>query len=217
MTQSAVLLDLDGVLVDSRAAITSCLNGALGEHGLPGRSPASLQRFIGPPLARAFAEITGEDPGSALVASCVAAYRRRYAQESLTLTQVVPGIPETLVDLGETYRLAVATSKPLAFAEPLLQRLALRSAFSAVAGPDLSVAGEEKAVTIGRALGELGRPARAVMVGDRSFDVVGAHAHSLPTIGVGWGIGSREELTTAGAAVVIDTPDELPTAVWRLL
>ena len=37
------------------------------------------------------------------------------------------------------------------------------------------------------------------MVGDRSFDVIGAHANGIPCIGVTWGIGSREELEQAGA------------------
>ncbi|HZE05989.1 MAG TPA: HAD hydrolase-like protein [Solirubrobacteraceae bacterium] len=212
-----VLLDLDGVLVDSRAAITGCINEALVDHGLPAWSAESLQRFIGPPLAQAFAELTGEDAASGLVASCVAAYRRRYATVSLTHTEVVPGIPEALTKLAVGSRLAVASSKPLAFVEPLLQALGLRGFFSAVAGPDLSIRGEEKAVTIGRALNELGCPARAVMVGDRSFDVVGAHAHSLLVVGVSWGIGSRDELTTAGAELVIDTPDDLPAAVRRML
>jgi phosphoglycolate phosphatase len=51
------------------------------------------------------------------------------------------------------------------------------------------------------------------MIGDRSFDVIGAHACSIPAIGVSWGIGSAEELATAGADAVIDLPAQLPTAV----
>lgn len=50
-----VLFDLDGVLVDSRAAITGCINHALVEHEFAARPPESLHRFIGPSLADAFA------------------------------------------------------------------------------------------------------------------------------------------------------------------
>ena len=39
----------------------------------------------------------------------------------------------------------------------------------------------------------------AVMVGDRRFDVAGAHENGLPAIGVLYGYGSREELENAGA------------------
>ena len=53
------------------------------------------------------------------------------------------------------------------------------------------------------------------MVGDRVFDLVAAHAHGLPAIGVTWGIGTREELRDAER--LIDAPDELPATVADLL
>ena len=55
------------------------------------------------------------------------------------------------------------------------------------------------------------------MVGDRSFDIIAAHAHGLPAIGVTWGIGTREELRDAGADAIIDRPDELPATAAVLL
>jgi phosphoglycolate phosphatase len=57
---TAILFDLDGPLVDSRAAITSCLNHALRQQGFPERTPEELYAHIGPALADAFAEIVGE-------------------------------------------------------------------------------------------------------------------------------------------------------------
>ncbi len=213
----AVLFDLDGVLVDSRAAITGCINHALLEHDLPARPADALHRFIGPSLADAFADLTGHPPDSALVASCLGSYRGRYAEASLRETVVMPGIEIALDELGRRYRLAVATSKPLAFAQPLLGSLGLRSFFTAVAGPDLSVQGESKACTIAAALKMLGRPKRAVMVGDRSHDIAGADANSLPSIGVTWGIGSAEELRKAGAESIVDVPAELAASVRKLL
>jgi phosphoglycolate phosphatase len=216
-SEPAVLFDLDGVLVDSRVPITGCLNHALAEHGLPRRSPEALQRFIGPPLASAFVELTGDPPDSPLVTSCVAAYHSRYATASLRETTVIPGVPDVLAPLAREFRLAVATSKTLVFAEPLLEALGLRHFFTAVAGPGMPARSEDKAQTIANALSALGAPARGVMVGDRSFDIVGARAHALPTVGVTWGIGSREELEAAGADAVIDKPTQLPGAVIGLL
>ena len=215
-SQGAVVFDLDGVLVDSRAPITSCINYALARHGLAEQPEPALLRFIGPPLAVAFAELTGETPTSPLVASCVSSYRERYADASLRETTVVPGITDVLAELTREYRLAVATSKALAFAEPLLAALQLRAFFDVVAGPDLAARTEDKATTIATALAALA-PARAVMVGDRSFDVIGAHARGMPAIGVTWGIGSRQELTAAGADAIADAPADLPGAVDALL
>ena len=49
------------------------------------------------------------------------------------------------------------------------------------------------------ALRRSGTDGPAVMVGDRRFDVAGAHENGLPAIGVLYGYGGREELENAGA------------------
>ncbi len=215
--RSCVLFDLDGVLVDSRDAITGCINHALTEHGLCAQPVEVLHRFIGPPLASAFVELTGHPSDSKLVASCIDSYRSHYAEASLRETVVVPRIGDVLSELAGEYQLGVATSKSPAFAEPLLGALGLRPFFTAVAGPDLSAHGEDKATTIAAALRMLDYPQRAVMIGDRSHDIAGANAHSLLSIGVTWGIGSRKELRAAGADAMATTPAELPPTVKLLL
>jgi phosphoglycolate phosphatase len=211
-----VLFDLDGVLVDSRAAISGCMNHALAAHGFATLPADALYRFIGPPLALGFAELTASEPDSALVASCVRAYRECYRDAAVRETAVVPGIRDVLAGLARDHRLAVATSKARALAEPLLAGLGLRPCFDAVAGPGLDGSTEDKATTIGSALAALSCP-RAVMVGDRRFDIAGAHAQGLPAIGVLWGIGDAAELEAAGADVIVGAPAELPAAVDRLL
>ncbi|HYB24802.1 MAG TPA: HAD hydrolase-like protein [Solirubrobacteraceae bacterium] len=213
---TSVLFDLDGVLIDSRSAISRCINHALDAQGLAQQPLASLERFIGPQLTLAFAELTGQTEDSELVLACLASYRARYAEASLRETTVIAEIPGALAALSGSYRLAVATSKPRAFAEPLLASLDLRHRFELIAAPELDAHHEDKAATIRSALSAL-RATRAVMVGDRSFDIIGAHACEMPAIGVTWGIGSTGELLAAGAEVIIDSPSELPHAVESLL
>lgn len=50
----------------------------------------------------------------------------------------------------------------------------------------------------------------AVMVGDRVFDVLGAHADGIAAIGVTWGIGDRAGLAWAGADLVTDVLSSSP-------
>jgi phosphoglycolate phosphatase len=211
-SDGVVLFDLDGVIADSRAAITSCLNRALVANGLPAREPRELYRLIGPPLPLAFSDLLGEAPDSALVLACVASYRAVYADVSLTDTTVFPGIPEALDRVGATHRLGVATSKPVAFAEPILRALGLRDRFAAVAGPSLDSPPEDKATTVGRALHALGAT-EAAMVGDTAYDMLAARAHGLRAIGVAWGIGTPDELRAAGAEQVVAAPADLPAAL----
>ena len=54
---------------------------------------------------------------------------------------------------------------------------------------------------------------RAVMVGDREHDVIGAHLAGFDVIGVLYGYGSREELTAAGADQIAETPEALETLI----
>ena len=204
----SILFDLDGVLVDSREAITTCINHALREGGHPERSAAALYGYIGPALADVFAELLDLPRDDEAVVDCVAAYRRVYGTESLRLTTLMPGMRDVVEQLAQQHRLAVASSKPVAFSEPILEKLGIRDHFDAVEGPDLNPFGETKTATIAKALEAVGRP--ATMIGDRHHDVEGAHANGIACIGVGWGIGSREELEAAGADAIAERPDDLP-------
>jgi len=205
---NAVIFDLDGVLVDSYQPVTGAINAALVEHGLPPREPAELRHFIGPPTFNAFSELTGEPPASEAVAAIVATYRERYAAVYLTSTAVFEGVVEMLDALARRMPLAVATSKSALFAQPLLEQLGLARYFAVVAAAAADDADDDKTAIVGRALDALDRAA-AVMVGDRSFDIVAARAHGLPAIGVSWGIGSVEELRAAGADAIVEQPGEL--------
>jgi phosphoglycolate phosphatase len=55
------------------------------------------------------------------------------------------------------------------------------------------------------------------MIGDREFDVTAAARNGIRAIGVTWGYGSREELQTAGAAVLCDAPADLGATVLDLM
>ena len=204
-------LDLDGCLVDSRAAISRCLNVGLEAVGATPREPGRLHRLIGPPLHTSFETLLAEAGlDSALAARSVAAYREAYREVCLTDTLPIPGIPEAVERLRTSVRLAVVTSKPAAFAEPILEAVGLRDAVEAVHAPSLEARSESKATTLSRALSDLAAgvaPAATVMVGDRHHDIDAGRACGTATLGVTWGIGEPDEL--ADADRIIHRPDEL--------
>lgn len=206
----AVLFDLDGVIADSRRAISRSINHALEQHGLKPRPEISLHGYIGAPLPRVFEELLLEqDRDPKLATSCLTHYRRRYARASLHETAAYPGMPEVVEALSERYRLAIATTKPAEYARPILEMLGLADFLEAVVGSPLHpMKSEPKPVTVGRALEALGVEGGA-MVGDRHFDVVGGKTHGLFTIGVTWGAGTEAELQQAGADAIVNTPGEL--------
>jgi phosphoglycolate phosphatase len=210
-----ICLDLDGCLVDSRRAIALCLNRGLDAVGVGPRPADELHALIGPPLLESYEGLlraAGRDVG--LARRCIDAYRASYREISLSHTTVVPGIPTALETLGHDHVLVVVTSKPTAFARPIVEHLGLAGVFEGVYGPELDELAEPKAVTLARALTEVAPgtdPSRVVMVGDRHHDIDAGMACGCRTVGVTWGSGARDEL--AGADLLVDTPAGLVSAL----
>lgn len=211
----AAFFDLDGCLVDSRVPISAAMNAALQDLGLPPRDPEALYGHIGPPLLGSFQQILRAiDADPALAHEAVIAYRRAYPEVAVRSTVPVPGIADVLEDLHGRVTLMVVTSKPVEYAEPILEAVGLRSYFEAVFGPALEALTEPKAAKLEQALtrarvGDHERRSAAVMIGDREHDVAAGKQCGTSTIGVTWGIGDRRELAGAGADAIVDHPREL--------
>ncbi|MBN0039092.1 HAD hydrolase-like protein [Cellulosimicrobium cellulans] len=208
-----VLLDLDGTLTDSAPGILASVRHAYGVLGLPVPAEPLLRGFVGPPLGESF---TAHGVPVDLVADAVAAYRDVYAAGKLLDNAVYPGIPECLTALrGAGLRLAVATSKPEPMARRIVEHFGLGAhldrGLDDVFGATLDGSRSTKGDVVAHALASLGAPRRAVMVGDREHDVLGAAAHQIPCVGVAWGYARPGELAAAGATVVVGTPAELVT------
>jgi phosphoglycolate phosphatase len=204
----ALLFDLDGTIVDSRLAYTRCMNYALAGVGRPEHAPEDLYQYLGPPIHETLVEHLGVPVE--LVERCIELYRERYVAVGMDETEVFNGIPELLRSLHGRVPLAVATSKVVTLAEPLLEKLGLLELFEIVAGPAPATIDESKATTIASALRVLNGAQTPVMIGDRFYDVNGALEHGIPTIGVLWGVGSEQELREAGAVALVATPAEIP-------
>jgi len=207
----AVLFDLDGTIIDSRVPFVTSMNYALTANGQPARDTEVLLPYLGPPTQVALEELVGDDPD--LIAATLTSYREHYASTSTDTTLVYDGIPELLEHLHGKVPIAVATSKIATSAVMLLEHLGLAQLFDVISGPLASALAEPKSVTVAQALAALGGPQKAVMVGDRLYDVEGAREHGLPTIGVLWGAGSEQELRDAGAWELVSSPSEIPPLI----
>jgi len=207
-----ILLDLDGTLTDPYDGITRSVSYALEGMGLPALTRQELRSFIGPPLQDSFAAL-GLDAAS--VARAVALYRERFTEHGLYENRVYDGIIPALGALtGASHRLAVATSKPTEFAQRIVVHFGLAPHVEVVFGATLDGARRHKADVIAVALATLGVDAgRAVMVGDRAQDILGARAHGMRSVGVRWGYAEPGELEAAGADALIASPDQLPKTV----
>jgi phosphoglycolate phosphatase len=205
-----VLLDLDGTLTDPREGILACFRYALERFEWASPSDSELERLIGPPLHEGFRTLLGTEDAATLAAA-VACYRERFSDQGLYENAVYPGIPEALGRLRERRMvLFLATSKPTVYAERILEHFGLRPYFAAVYGSALESPDANKTDLLAHLLEDANLdPTHAIMVGDRSHDVIGARANRIRAVGVLWGFGSAPELTEAGADQLLSHPSEL--------
>jgi phosphoglycolate phosphatase len=206
-----VLLDLDGTLTDSRPGIIACIRHALAAMDQPTLDDAAFHRFIGPPLKDTFAELLCIPLDHERVDLAIAAYRERFTTLGMFENSVYPHVPQSLdalISRGAT--LFLATSKPRVFAERILEHFGLAERFAAIYGSELDGSRTNKAELIAHAL-SMSRLSSAdtVMVGDRRHDIHGAIHNDVFPVGVLWGYGSEEELTSAGAKTLLSEPAEL--------
>jgi phosphoglycolate phosphatase len=205
-----VLFDLDGTLTASGPGILASVRYALSEMGEPIPDQSVLDQFIGPPLAHSFAEFCGLD--AERVQTAISTYRVYFGARGQFENSVYDGIPELLDALVAGGRvLAVATSKAEVYAHSILDHFGLSERFTAIVGSELDGRRTDKAEVLAEALRRLRHPdpTSAVMIGDRSHDVLGARATGIPCIGALWGYGTEHELRAAGADALAEVPADL--------
>lgn len=188
-----VLFDLDGTLTDSKDGIINSVAYALEKMGESTEGRLDQHTVVGPPLLTIFEEVYGFSPEKAR--RTYAYFQERYSTIGKFENRAFEGIVPMLKTMKEAgIRSFVATSKPQVHAEAICQKFGIAPYVEAIAGP--AVGGTDtKADVMRRILDGLGplQPGDAVMVGDRRFDVIGAHELGLPVIYVTYGYGNEAE------------------------
>ena len=204
------LFDLDGTLTDPGVGITNCVRYALERFSIYPKSREELYPYIGPPLIDSFQEYHGLSKKDALKA--VSYYRERFSGIGLLENEVYSGIEDLLSELKDRgVTLIVATSKPEEFAVKILEHFDLLKYFDFIGGNNLNEERPTKSVVIAYVRERYSDISgdNTVMIGDRKYDVEGAHNHGLPAIGVLYGYGDLSELTEAGADCLAESVEEL--------
>ncbi len=205
-----ILFDLDGTLTDSAPGITRCVKYALEQSGIKETDFEKLRRFLGPPMENSFREFYGFSEEDA--AKAAALYRSQYNDGGIFENSVFPGIPQMLekLHLGGK-KLALASSKPQYMVERVLGHFDLTEFFDVIVGA--GEWGSLKPVIVAKALEDIGVTEEAlehvIMVGDRFYDVEGAKACGVDSLGTYLGYAEVGELEKAGATYIAQNADEM--------
>lgn len=213
----AVLLDLDGTLINSEEGITKCVQYALRSFGIEETDLSKLRCFIGPPLSVMYKEKYGFTDKQAWEGT--EKYRERFDVEGIFECELYPGVEEAVRQLKENgYLVALASSKPEVACKRILEHFGLTKYFDEIVGSTL----DGSISTKGEVLEELYRRMPDVeknemcLVGDTKFDVLGAKEFGIDCIGVSYGFGTKEELENAGAVTICDSLKEVVSYVDTL-
>lgn len=215
-----ILFDCDGTLVDSARSIHDAIVEAWTSLGLDPPPPAEARKVIGLPLGEAIAELSPGQP-QPVQAELTRLYGESFARrrtDGRLVESLYDGAlrcVETLDNGGDV--LGVATGKSLRGLRATLAHHGLSERFVTLQTSDL-VPGKPRPDMAIRAMQETGiDPARTVMIGDTTFDMLMARNAGIDAIGVAWGYHAVPELQAAGAAAIVDHFDALDAAIDRLI
>lgn len=218
MKEQYLLFDLDGTLTDPGEGITNCVRYALEKFGVYPKDREELYPYIGPPLTDMFQQLhhlSAEQAEKALLY-----YRERFSTVGMFENIPYDGIAELLGRLKDDgYHLMVATSKPEEFTVKILDHFGLAEYFDFVGGNTLDEARPTKESVIRYVMENSPDICRdnALMIGDRKYDIVGAHACGLRGVGVLYGYGDEAELVQAGADAIAADIQQLERLIRVLL
>lgn len=209
----AVLLDLDGTLLDTAPDLTAAANAMLGEQGL-GPLPAQVVRdFIGrgiPHLVERCLQAAGQPLPCARLESALRSFGAHYRRLNGRASAAFPGVPDALGRMRAAgLRLACVTNKAAAFTAPLLEKTGLAPYFDSVVTADQVGKRKPHPGPFLHACRELAvAPTAAAVIGDSANDAEGARAAGCRVLLVSYGYSEGRDVRSFDCDGVVATLGE---------
>lgn len=206
------LFDFDGTLCNTNEGVIKSVEYALEKMNVKNTLTREEMEpmFIGPPLTESFPYFFGKDKDAVLKA--IAYFRERYNTVGVKENKLFDNIPKLLKEMKKRGNiLYIASSKPIGFIHMILNEHNISDYFNGVFAPGLDEDKLSKYDVIMLAKNQIlnsDTSPTIYMVGDRKYDVKGAHEAKLPCIGVKWGCAEDGEFEEYGAEHIVSTVDE---------
>lgn len=208
----AIVFDLDGTLVDSRADVAASLLHALGRLDQPSRLGArEVGALVGRPLFDMF-RIASPGLELAQIEEAAALYRAHYATHCADRSVLFPGVLRALQALHGQTVLGLATTKRPDSARAVLDAFGLLPLLTAWRGTSPEMAYKPAPDVLLATARDLGlAPESLAYVGDTATDLKAARAAGCHAVWVAWGYGDREACLRERPDWTLSSPAELTT------
>jgi phosphoglycolate phosphatase len=206
-----LIFDLDGTISNPQQGILNGYHYAFEKMGLPGKSEAELIPLIGPPLRVVFSEIYSfTKPDTDLAIQHYRDYY--YDQGGMYENFIFDGMKELLHELHvKKYILHVATNKGM-HVDKILDFLGVLPYFTSIEHYNESTGVTQKHQMLSNILTQQNTSnENAIMIGDREHDILAAHHTGMPSIGVLYGFGSKDEMDKCAPTFLAATVGDLRT------
>lgn len=213
-----VVFDWDGTLCDSVVRIVLAMQAAARDCGVKVPSDEEVRHIIGLGLPQAMEVLFPDTPSRHL--DLAKAYSRHFSEsQALPDVALFPGVADLLVELKDAgATLAVATGKSRRGLNRVLSELGMEGLFAHTRCAD-----ETRSKPHPLMLQELLEEAwisveQAVMVGDSIYDLAMAEQAGMSSVGVTYGVHTREQLLPHKPLAIVDNVGGLRSAleVWRI-
>ena len=218
----AVMIDLDGTMVDTLGDFAKAIDGMLQDLKLPALDASHIEHMVGKGsehlLHSVLTHVLTEAGDSAVAAKVTQLmpeawerYQWHYERVNGQFSTLYPGVAEGLAALAKAgYPMACLTNKPTAFAHELLKAKGLHGYFGHVFGGDAFERKKPDPMPLVKTCEAMGtEPAKTLMVGDSSNDASAARAAGCPVVLVTYGYNHGEPIRAVNADAFVDSLVEL--------
>ena len=211
---AAVMIDLDGTLLDTVPDLAAAAVRMLAALGLPLRTQEEIRSYIGkgiPKLVeRCLQASAGAARAQALQAEALDLYYGFYAEESGRRTSVYPGVLEGLAQFrAMRLRLACVTNKAERYTLPLLERTGLAPWFELVVSGDTLARKKPDPMQLAHICAAFAlAPEQVLLIGDSANDALAARAAGCPVICVSYGYSEGEDVHDLDCDAIVGSLSE---------
>ena len=211
LTIKAVVIDLDGTLLDTAPDLADAAIAMAEELGLPPIDLATVKTYIGNGVSRLVKRVLTRDmdaePDAALFGRALPSYEKHYAAHVSRKSQVFPGVREGIAALQQAgLRVACITNKAEKFTVPLLRDTGLFDAFEFILSGDTLPKKKPDPLPLLHACQHFGIESQdLLLIGDSLNDAQAARAAGCPVFVVPYGYNRGRDVRELDVDAIVPT------------